>query len=203
MWARSTSFISYPSYLFIGTRIPALPYDQVMGESLPHAIAVLCYLFDEQGRVLLLRRRKCPNRDLYSPVGGKLEQSSGESPTACAVREIREETGLELSPADLHLAGIVSERGYEGRMNWLMFLYEALGPVDVSPGPVEEGLLEWHHPVALDSLPIPETDRKIIWPMFWKYRQNFFAIHIDCEGDIMNWRIEQPPVDADRGGDGQ
>lgn len=193
MWARPASFILRPSSLFIGTRIPALPYDHVIGESLPYAIAVLCYLFDEQGRVLLLRRRKCPNRDLYSPVGGKLEQSTGESPTACAVREIGEETGLELSPADLHLTGIVSERGYEDRMHWLMFLYETLGPVDVPPGPVEEGLLEWHHPAALDSLPIPETDRKIIWPMFWKYRYKFFVMHIDCGGDIMNWRIEQPP----------
>ncbi len=174
-----------------------------MGDPLPYAIAVLCYLFDERGRVLLLRRRKRPNRHLYSPVGGKLEQSRGESPTACAVREIAEETGLEVSATDLHLTGMVSERGYEDRMHWLMFLYEVLRPVEVLPRTVEEGTLEWHEPAALDSLPIPETDRRIIWPMFWKYRGHYFAIHIDCQGGIMNWRMDQPAIDADLGGGGR
>ena len=44
-----------------------------MSAPLPYKIAVLCYLFDERGRVLLLYRRKPPNRDLYSSVGGKLD----------------------------------------------------------------------------------------------------------------------------------
>lgn len=32
---------------------------------LPYRIAVLCYLYDERGRVLLLHRRKSPNAGLY------------------------------------------------------------------------------------------------------------------------------------------
>ncbi len=32
---------------------------------LPYKIAVLCYLFDEQGRVLLLHRKKQPNLDYW------------------------------------------------------------------------------------------------------------------------------------------
>jgi 8-oxo-dGTP diphosphatase len=161
---------------------------------LPYKIAVLCYLFDERGRVLLLHRVKPPNQDLYSPIGGKLEQAIGESPTACAQREIREEAGLDIAPADLHLTGVVSETAYLGQTHWLMFLYEVTRPVAIAPDAMrfDEGLLEWHDPTDIDRLPIPQTDRGVIWPLFWKHRGAFFAAHIDCTTTPMRWRIEQP-----------
>lgn len=163
---------------------------------LPYKIAVLCYLFDAQGRVLLLHRKRPPNRDLYSPIGGKLEQSIGESPTACAVREIYEETGLTVQTNDLHLTGVVSETGHEGESHWLMYLYELTHPVWVEPGPMDEGLLEWHEAAQVTALTIPWTDRAVIWPLFWRYRGRFFTAHIDCHGESMRWRVEQPAVDA-------
>lgn len=160
-------------------------------EALPYKIAVLCYLFDEQGRVLLLHRRKPPNQDLYSPVGGKLEQAIGESPTMCAVREIHEETGLEVTLNDLHLTGIVSEEGFDDRMHWLMFLYELKGPVRVDRTHFDEGSLEWHDRANLDRIPIPRTDKEVIWPLFWKHRGGFFMVHIRCFGGQVDWRLEQ------------
>ncbi len=162
---------------------------------LPYKIAVLCYLFDERGRVLLLHRKKHPNRELYSPIGGKLEQAVGESPTACAVREIQEETGLTVQPKELHLTGIVSETGYEGQCHWMMYLYEITHPVHVEPGPMNEGLLEWHEAGDISGLAIPQTDLEVIWPLFWRYRGRFFTAHIDCR-DGLRWRIEQPADDA-------
>ncbi|GAB4196547.1 MAG: hypothetical protein Kow00105_10690 [Phycisphaeraceae bacterium] len=157
---------------------------------------MLCYLFDEQGRVLLLHRKRPPNQDLYSPIGGKLEQDQGESPTACAIREIHEETGLTVSPNDLHLTGIVSECGHENESHWLMYLYELTHPVWVEPGPMDEGLLEWHEAEGVTSLTIPATDREVIWPLFWRYRGRFFAAHIDCRNHALRWRIEQPAADV-------
>ncbi len=164
---------------------------------LPYKLAVLCYLFDEAGRVLLLHRVKPPNEDLYSPIGGKLEQALGESPTACAQREIKEETGLDIAITDLHLTGIVSETAYLGQTHWLMFLYEVTRPVAIAPEAMQfdEGRLEWHEPDAIDTLPIPQTDRGVIWPLFWRYRGSFFAAHIDCSTDPMRWRLEQPQAE--------
>lgn len=161
---------------------------------LPYKIAVLCYLFDEQGRVLLLHRVKPPNRDLFSPIGGKLEQGLGESPTVCAQREIKEEAGLDIDLADLLLTGIVSETAYLGETHWLMFLYEVTRPVSIPEDAMsfDEGQLGWHDPNAIDALPIPETDRGVIWPLFWQHRGAFFAAHIDCTNDPMKWRLEQP-----------
>jgi 8-oxo-dGTP diphosphatase len=167
-----------------------------MDQPLPYRIAVLCYLFDTQGRVLLLHRRKPPNRDLYSPIGGKLDIHTGESPTACAIREVREEVGLELTPRDLHLTGIVSEAGFDDAMHWLMFLYEVNRPVVVERTTFDEGRLEWHDPQSLANLPIPETDRQVIWPLFWRHRGRFFAAHLHCHGGRIAWRLEQPADEA-------
>lgn len=173
-------------------------YDDAMGDALPYQIAVLCYLFDDAGRVLLLHRAKPPNDALYSPPGGKLDQSTGESPAACAAREIAEEVGLTVEPHELHLTGLVSERAYGGRSHWLMFLYELTRPVQVTPAAFREGTLEWHDPAELVNLSLPETDRQVIWPLFWRYRGQFFSAHIDCSGSTLTWRLEQPATDAVR-----
>lgn len=167
--------------------------------ALPYRIAVLCYLFDEKGRILLLHRHKEPNIDLYSPVGGKLDQAGGESPTACAIREIREETGIVTTADQLHLTGIISEAGYDDVCHWLMFLYELVHPVAVEPRQFREGRLDWHEASDLAHLPIPETDRLVIWPLYWRYRRKFFMAHIDCHGGQVTWRIEQPATDGEKG----
>ena len=75
---------------------------------MPYKIAVLCYLYDTEGRLLLLHRRKPPNRDMYSPIGGKLEIADGEGPHDCALREIREEASVSLAPDEIKLISIVA-----------------------------------------------------------------------------------------------
>jgi len=165
----------------------------------PHQIAVLCDLRDAQGRVLLLHRRKEPNIDLYSPIGGKLELASGESPLMAARREIREEAGIDVPAERLRLGGIVSERGYESRVNWLMFWVRVEGAVEVAEREFREGRLEWHDPRKLPSdlggesmprLAMPETDRKVIWPLVLANPEGFFSVYIDCESRPMRWAVE-------------
>lgn len=55
-------------------------------------IGAFAIIFDEQGRVLLGRRR---DFDMWNLPGGGVE--SGELPTEAAIRETREETGLEVT----------------------------------------------------------------------------------------------------------
>jgi 8-oxo-dGTP diphosphatase len=164
-----------------------------MSRALPYQIAVLCYLYDERGRLLLLHRIKPPNKDLYSPIGGKLDMAAGESPLSCAIREIREEVELELTPADLHLTGIITETGFGDESHWLMFLYEVTRPVTIQRMQFGEGRLEWH---AFDEiehkLPIPDTDRRVIYPLIRRFHDRFFHAHIDCRGGRCDWRLEHP-----------
>ena len=74
-----------------------------MPPALPYKIAVLVFLENAAGEHLLLHRAKAPNLGAWSPIGGKLETSIGESPFECAVRETREETGFAIASSDLHL----------------------------------------------------------------------------------------------------
>jgi 8-oxo-dGTP diphosphatase len=165
---------------------------------LPYRLATLCDLRDNRGRVLLLRRLRAPNQGLCSPIGGKLDMASGESPAQCAQREIREEAGLEIPIERLHLMGLISEQSFEGTGHWLLFMYRVLGPVWVEPHDMPEGRLEWHEPGDLESLALPQTDRSVIWPLVRRHdatspegRPGFFAVHIDCRGGGLRWSLEE------------
>lgn len=167
--------------------------------ALPYKIATLLYVFNERDEVLLLERAQEPNRGLWSPCGGKLHTDVGESPYACACREAFEELGLRVSPAELHLTGLVSEHGYNGQAHWLMFLFEIKQRLSVAPAPHREGRFEFFPRVELESLKLPQTDREQIWPLFWKHRGGFFAAHCHCHSDgRFDWAMEEsaPSPDA-------
>lgn len=68
----------------------------------------LCYIEKDACYLMLHRTKKEHdyNKDKWIGIGGKFE--NGESPEDCAVREVREETGLEIAPADLEYCGIVT-----------------------------------------------------------------------------------------------
>ena len=125
---------------------------------LPYKVATLLYCFSERDEVLLLERAQEPNRGLWSPCGGKLKMDTGESPYACACREAREETGLTLCPEDLHLAGLVSEHGFQGRSHWLMFLFEVKPRLKFLPPPHAEGRFQFFARAALEWIE-PAADR--------------------------------------------
>lgn len=70
--------------------------------------ATLCFplrdVDSENGaEVLLIEKRRGLGEGWYNGPGGKLED--GESPSECAVRETREEVGLEVDPDGLEKAG--------------------------------------------------------------------------------------------------
>jgi len=166
--------------------------------SLPYHISTLLYGFNERDQVLLLERRNAPNRGLWSPCGGKLKIELGESPYACACREAGEEIGLKLSPADLHLTGLVSEHGYEGQAHWLMFLFEVKIKLAQLPPPHDEGRFGFFPADALVHLALPQTDREQLWPLFWRHRGGFFAAHCRCHADGRNdWNLEEPSCAED------
>jgi 8-oxo-dGTP diphosphatase len=169
-----------------------------MPDPIPYRLACLCDLRDRDGRILLIRRNKAPNQGLCSPIGGKLDMVLGESPAQCARREIMEEAGLDIPQDRLHLAGLISECEYEGRGHWLLFMYRVLGTVAVAPHDIREGRLDWFTWEQLEALPLPETDRHIIWPLVRRHeaaspedRPGFFAVHIDCRDGKMISHVEQ------------
>jgi 8-oxo-dGTP diphosphatase len=163
-----------------------------MSPALPYKIAVLVFLENGKGEHLLLLRAKPPNLGVWSPIGGKLEMETGESPFECAVRETREETGFEIGGRDLHLFAVIAEKAYEGQTHWLMFLFRCLRPIDALPPEISEGRFGFFSREAVRALPIPETDRSALWPTYDEHRHHFVALKADClPGRPVRVEVEQ------------
>jgi 8-oxo-dGTP diphosphatase len=168
-------------------------------DPLPYRISALVFMQNARGEHLLIHRRKAPNQGLWSPIGGKLEMSSGESPHQCAARETEEETGLAASTSDLHLFAMIAEQGYEGAGHWLMFLYDCRRPIEALPPGIDEGRFGFFSRAAIDALPLPETDRVALWPIYDRHRQGFVALRADCRpGAPLSVQLEEilgsPPL---------
>jgi 8-oxo-dGTP diphosphatase len=152
-----------------------------MSAPLSYKIAVLVFLENHAGEHLLMLRAKPPNLGVWSPIGGKLETAIGESPFECAVRETAEETGHAVPADAFHLFAIIAEKAYEGHSHWLMFLFRCRRPIAALPPDIAEGRFGFFSRAAIDTLPIPETDRTALWPIFDQYKDRFVALKADCQ----------------------
>lgn len=140
-------------------------------------IVTLVYVIDPERGVLLCKRRKPPNQGLYSPPGGKVEPD--ESPKQCAIRELQEETALIADPAEAILLGLVTEIGYDDPDDqWIMFLYRVRKWSGRLQGDPADGEFSFVPLGEVMDLPIPRTDREILWQRVMK--GEFFDIMIDC-----------------------
>ncbi len=152
-----------------------------MSVAIPHKIAVLVFIENAAGEHLLLLRAKPPNLGVWSPIGGKLETALGESPYECAARETFEETGHRIATDDLHLFGMIAEKAYEGQSHWLLFLFRCLKPIAGLPPTMDEGKFSFFSRAAIDTIPLPETDRTALWPIYDQHRERFVALRADCD----------------------
>ena len=104
--------------------------------------ATLAYLEDAAGRVLMLERGKKPgdtHKGKWNGLGGKCEP--GEAPADCALREIREESGL--AAGCLRFSGHILFPAFDGENDWSVFLFRAFDPSGELLADPPEGRLAW------------------------------------------------------------
>jgi 8-oxo-dGTP diphosphatase len=104
------------------------------------ALTTDCVIFDNAGRVVLIRRKNEPFKGSYALPGGFVD--IGETVEAACRREVREEVGIELG--GLSLIGVYSDPKRDPRGHTVSAAYLALLPGAVAPraGSDAEGA-EW------------------------------------------------------------
>jgi 8-oxo-dGTP diphosphatase len=132
-------------------------------------LATLCYV-RRAGQTLMIHRIKKEN-DMHlgkwNGLGGKLEP--GETPEECAIREIREESGL--AARNPQLKGFLTFPGFANDEDWYAFVFvvrDFEGDLVESP----EGILQWIDDGVLLHLSLWEGDL-IFLP--WLEQKGFFS----------------------------
>lgn len=137
-------------------------------------IATLCVLRNGNN-FMLLKRLKEPNKDTYTPVGGKVEPY--ETPEEGVIRETFEETGLRVDK--VKFCGILTETS-PTKYNWLSYVYVA-DISEVTPPVCNEGTLEWIAYEDLLNVPTPKTD----WFIYqYILEQQPFVFHALYDGEL-------------------
>lgn len=119
------------------------------------------------GETLMIRKARGDGRGLWNGLGGKFEP--GESPEACARREVREEAGLELGA--LEWRGLLTFPRFDGAVDWYVFVF-VCGDFRGEPRASDEGELRWLPTARLHEQPLQEGDR-VFLP--WLQQRRFFS----------------------------
>lgn len=141
-------------------------------------LATLLYIQNSDDQYLLLERSKEPNKGLLSPPGGKLE--SAESPFGCAVREAKEECGIDSITSDWKMLGIVTEKNYPEIGDIMVFLMAYKKKFEFLPQDFNEGKFRFISKNDIPNSSIPESDKLFIWKFVLNSVQIPFSIFINC-----------------------
>lgn len=147
----------------------------------------LCYI-EKDGEYLMMHRIKKQNDANYGKwlgIGGKFKDN--ETPLECALREIKEETGV--TACNLKYRGIVNFISdiYDSEVMHLFTTKEFVGEINFD---CDEGVLKWVKKQDLDKLNLWEGDR-IFLTMLNEDKQ-FFRLILKYEGDkLIEYKIDK------------
>ncbi len=141
-------------------------------------LATLCYVQDKKSNSTLMIHRVKKENDYHqgkwNGLGGKFE--IGESPEQCALREIKEESGLIAK--SIKMKGFITFPIFDGIEDWYVFLFI----IDDYEGDLiasNEGNLAWIPNEQLTEINLWEGD-KIFIP--WLFEEKFFSARFVYEG---------------------
>lgn len=102
----------------------------------------LCFI-RRNDELLMLNRENKPTQGLWNGVGGKVE--GNETPRECIIREVKEETNIDISTYEIIDKGAVSwevDNSYVGGL--YVYLVDIEDDFDYqTPKKTDEGILDW------------------------------------------------------------
>ncbi len=149
-------------------------------------LATLCYVKDNStNKTLMLYRNKKENdyhEGKWNGLGGKFEL--GETPEECAIRELKEESGLTVE--NPKLKGLLTFPNFDGVDDWYVFVFvitDYNGELIDSP----EGKLEWIPNDKLTSLNLWDGDKIFLK---WLDQDKFFSAKFNYEnGKFLDYTV--------------
>lgn len=150
----------------------------------------LCFI-EQEGKYLMLNRRKSPNMGMWNGLGGKIEE--GEDKFDSVKREIREESGLDIERVSYHGEVHWDTPDFKGGLYVFTAKIEKEIKVE-TPIVMDEGILHWQDKDwVLDDRNngvvsnIPIFMKKILE----KKKKLKFNFYYNNMGNIMEWKVEE------------
>jgi 8-oxo-dGTP diphosphatase len=149
-------------------------------------LATLCYVIDRKNKTTLMiyriKKRNDVHEGKWNGLGGKFE--GNESPEECVIREIKEESGLNIKSPKLH--GLITFPLFDGKEDWYVFVFTAhefTGKLMDS----NEGNLEWIPNKKITELNLWDGDAIFL---NWLKKNKFFsAKFIYNNGKLENYSV--------------
>ncbi|MEJ2494188.1 MAG: 8-oxo-dGTP diphosphatase [Ignavibacteriaceae bacterium] len=149
-------------------------------------LATLCYITNKKTDSTLMIHRVKKENDYHlgkwNGLGGKFEQ--GESPEECAIREIKEESGLTVNK--ITMKGFITFPMFDGKEDWYVFLFVS----DKYEGKLidsKEGNLAWIPNEKLMEINLWDGD-KIFIP--WLFKDKFFSAKFNYKnGEFIDYEV--------------
>ncbi|MGD1006445.1 MAG: 8-oxo-dGTP diphosphatase [Ignavibacteriaceae bacterium] len=149
-------------------------------------LATLCYVIDRKNKTTLMiyriKKRNDVHEGKWNGLGGKFEEN--ESPEECVIREIKEESGLNIKSPKLH--GFITFPLFDGKEDWYVFIFTAhefTGKLIDS----NEGNLEWIPNKKIIELNLWDGD--VIFLNWLKKNKFFSAKFIYNNGKLENYSV--------------
>ena len=147
-------------------------------------LATLCYVMNGDKTLMLYRNKKENDyhEGKWNGLGGKFEE--GESPEECAIREVKEEAGLDVKNPTMK--GFITFPNFDEVDDWYVFIFvfkEFEGELIES----NEGHLEWIPNNKLPELNLWDGDKIFLE---WLFQDKFFSAKFNYEeGKFINYEV--------------
>lgn len=120
-----------------------------MSEKFKLVATVHIFLIKDEDEILLLRRFNTGYEDgNYSVIAGHID--GNEEVTTAAIREAKEEAGIEIQPSDIEVVGVMHRRGTDERVDFFLAASRWKGNI-VNAEPDKCDDLSWH---SVHDLPV-------------------------------------------------